>query len=61
MQHESESRAPDTETSVKHISPESELAFLPVLYTVFFLTKTCDKAFFTCVSPRREDWAFRVI
>ena len=43
----------------ENTSPESEIAFLPVLHTVLFLTKA-GKGFFTCES-RRDDWAFRVV
>ena len=39
VQHESElgmPKAPEAETSAENTSPESEIAFIPVLYTVFF-------------------------
>ena len=62
VQHESASRAPkapETEMSAENTSRESEIAFLPVLHTVVFLTKA-GKGLFYVVS-RREDWAFRVV
>ena len=45
-------KAPETETGAENTSPDSEIAFLPVLHTIFFLTKVWQGLFYECELER---------
>ena len=60
--YELESRAskvPEIETSAENTSPESEIAFLPMLQAVFLLTKAWQSLFYVCESERELEISSR--